>query len=279
MALDTADPSTPRSALAARYGVEAVPSLGPWNDTIALLLSHRTLRGYRPDPLPTGTLETLVAAAQSASTSSNLQTWSVVAVTDHATKAELCKVGANQTYIVECPLFMVWIADLSRNNRLGQEEGVHLEGNETLDMLLMAAVDATLAAQNAAVAAESMGLSMCYIGGLRNDAARVAELLSLPPASMAVFGMCVGYAKPGAPSEVKPRLPQSIVLHHEKYRVGSERAEREAYDARMGAFSKRNDTALQTWTQRVRQRLTTAAGMSGRQHLRETLMRLGFKLK
>ena len=110
---------------------------------------------FQPGTAAHGTLETLVAAASSASTSSNLQTWSVVAVTDHATKVELSKVGANQKYIVECPLFLVWIADLSRNNRLAAEEGVHLDGNDTLEMMLMASIDATLAAQNASVAAKS----------------------------------------------------------------------------------------------------------------------------
>jgi nitroreductase len=256
-----------------------MPPEGPWSDTIALLLSHRTVRAYRPDPVPPGTLETLVAAAQSASTSSNLQTWSVVAVTDPATKLELSKVGANQRYIAECPLLMVWIADLSRNNRLAAEEGLTLEANTTLEMLLMAALDATFAAQNAAVAAESLGLSMCYIGGLRNDAARVAELLVLPPGAMAVFGMCVGYPKPGAEGEVKPRLPQDVVLHRETYRVSDERALRQAYDTRMGTFSKRNDMAVQTWTQRVVQRLARLSGMSGRQHLADVLKSIGFPLK
>ena len=66
-------------ALALRYGEDSIPAAGAWNDAIALLLSHRSIRGYRPDALPAGTLETLIAAAQSAATSSNLQTWSVTA--------------------------------------------------------------------------------------------------------------------------------------------------------------------------------------------------------
>ena len=57
---------TATDALALRYGAEASPAAGPWNEHISLLLSHRSIRGYRPDALPTGTLETLIAAAQSA---------------------------------------------------------------------------------------------------------------------------------------------------------------------------------------------------------------------
>jgi nitroreductase len=267
------------SALAARYGEDAVPAAGPWNDTIALLLSHRSIRGYSSKPVPASTLEKLVAAAQSAATSSNLQTWSVVAVTDPAVKAELSEIALDQRNICECPLFLVWIADLSRNNRLAAEEGTTLEGNDYLEMLLMGVADASLAAQNATVAAESLGLSTCYIGNLRNDVARVAELLQLPPGAMGVFGMCVGYPKAGVANEVKPRLPQELVLHHERYTIGNERDVRAAYDARVGAFSRKNDMKLQTWTDRVLLRLEKVAALRDRANLNAVLRKLGFPLK
>ena len=279
MAGDEANQTSQHDALAARYGEAAVPAAGPWNETIALLLSHRSIRGYSSQPVPAGTLETLVAAAQSAATSSNLQTWSVVAVTDPAVKAELSEIALDQRYICECPLFLVWIADLSRNNRLAAEEGTTLEGNDYLEMLLMGVADASLAAQNATVAAESLGLSTCYIGNLRNDVARVAELLELPPGAMGVFGMCVGYPKAGVANEVKPRLPQDLVLHHERYTISDERGMRSAYDARVGAFSRKNDMKLQTWTDRVLMRLEKASALRDRANLTTVLRRLGFPLK
>jgi len=70
------------AALLARYGDarSTVPD-GPWNAVLASMLAHRSVRAYKPDALPPGTLETVVAAAQSAATSSNMQTWSVVATT------------------------------------------------------------------------------------------------------------------------------------------------------------------------------------------------------
>src|ERR1700704_2643822 len=187
---------TKAEALALRYGEGAEPAPGPWNDVIATLLSHRSVRGFVPDALPAGTLETLVAAAQSASTSSNLQTWSVVSVTDPAKKAALARIASNQKHIEQCPLFLVWLADLSRNQRLGAEEGVTLETIPHFESYLVAAIDGALAAQNATVAAESLGLSMVYIGALRNNPIEVGRLLSLPPGAMAVFGMCVGYPLP-----------------------------------------------------------------------------------
>jgi len=169
------------AALTARYGAGAEPKLGPWNDTMALLLSHRSVRGYRPDALPAGTLESLIAAAQSAATSSNLQTWSVVAVNDPEKRKALAEIAGGQRHIEQCPIFLVFIADVSRNERLGQQEGVSLAGMPFLETFLVAAIDAGLAAQNAVVAAESMGLATLYIGALRNDVPRVAAMLGLPP--------------------------------------------------------------------------------------------------
>ena len=69
-------------AIKNRYGKVEFPDQAPWNEAISLLLSHKSVRSYKADPLPEGTLETLLAAAQSAATSSNLQLWSLVAITD-----------------------------------------------------------------------------------------------------------------------------------------------------------------------------------------------------
>jgi nitroreductase len=267
------------AALTARYGAGAEPKAGPWNDTIALLLSHRSVRGFRPDPLPAGTLETLIAAAQSAATSSNLQTWSVVAVDDPAVRRELAAIAGNQKHIEQCPIFLVFLADVSRNGRLAQQEGTELAGMPFLESFLVAAIDAALAAQNAVVAAESLGLANVYIGALRNDVTRVAELLGLPPGAAPVFGLCIGHALPGREGEVKPRLPQAAVLHRERYDA-EDRAHRAAYDPRLAAFSARNEMAgASTWTQRVIARLGTMRALNGRDRLREKLVALGFPLR
>ncbi len=266
-------------ALTLRYGPEAAPAAGPWNAHIALLLSHRSVRGYRPDALPNGTLETLIAAAQSAASSSNLQTWSVIAVTDPDKKAALAKLAANQKHIEQCPLFLVWLADISRNQRLGQQEGVTLETMPYQETFLVAAIDAALAAQNAVVAAESLGLSTVYIGALRNNPLEVAKVVGLPSGAFGVFGLCVGYAAPTAANEVKPRLPQDVVLHHEVYDTSNEPAHRAAYDRLMGAFSARNDMAADTWTKRVLGRMGKIAAMSGRDTLVATLQAMGFPLR
>ncbi|MFO1160772.1 MAG: nitroreductase family protein [Reyranellaceae bacterium] len=265
-------------ALSRRYGA-APPAEGPWNEIIASLLDHRSVRSFLPDALPSGTLETLIAAAQSAATSSNMQLWSAITVDDPGTRRELARIAGNQKHIEQCPLYLCWIADLSRNERMSQAEKVDFEALPWLETFTVACVDAALAAQNAVVAANSLGLRTVYIGAMRNDPARVAELLGLPPKSFVVFGLCVGYADPAAKSEVKPRLPQSTVLHRERYDTTPETRDRDAYDAELEKFSARNEMATTTWTKRMLNRMGPIASMNGRERLRATLARLGFDIR
>ena len=268
------------AALLARYGAEAsLPPQGPWNEVIASLLQHRSVRAYKPDPVPPGTLETLVAAAQSAATSSNMQSWSVIAVTDPATKAALAKVAARQAHIEQCPLFLVWVADLSRLARVGEAAGEVLEGLPYLETFLVAAMDAAIASQNAIVAAESMGLATVYIGALRNDMAAVASLLGLPPGAAGVVGLCVGYADDTLPNGVKPRLPQAVVLHRERYDIAAEADGRAAYDRAMEAFSGSVERSRYSWTERVVSRMGKLSALAGRDRLREVLVSMGFPLR
>lgn len=278
--MDDINFTTRAAALHARYGGSMEAShAGPWNEVIESLLQHRSVRAYTAEALPEGTLETLVAAAQSAATSSNMQTWSVVAVTDPAAKAALAKVAGGQAHIEQCPLFLVWVADLSRLERVGVAAGQRLEALPYLETFLVAAFDAAIAAQNAAVAAESMGLATVYIGALRNDVERVAGLLGLPPGAAGVMGLCVGYADAGVPAMVKPRLPQSVVLHRERYGSPSEADGVATYDRALEQFSAAAERASYSWTTRVMSRMGRVAALSGRDRLRDALVRLGFPLR
>jgi nitroreductase len=117
-----ADPSIHPHALLSqrnRDGALAVPS--EWNAVLDTILNHRSVRGFLPRKLPDGTLETLIAAAQSASTSSNLQFWSVVAVQETERRSRLAELAGQQQFIRDAPLLLVWLADLSRLDRIAAE--------------------------------------------------------------------------------------------------------------------------------------------------------------
>ncbi|CAI3803240.1 hypothetical protein GLGCALEP_03188 [Pseudomonas sp. MM221] len=189
-----------QSKLAARYGAPNISPLQQWNDTIDQLLEHRSVRAFTGQPLPDGTIQTLIAAAQSASTSSNLQVWSVVAVQNEDRKGRLSALAGNQAYIHQAPLFLVWLADLSRVSRIADQHGVELEALPYLESLLLGTIDAALAAQNAVVALESLGLGSVYIGGIRNDIEAVAKELAASSGLSSLRSVC-WLPVPGSPCE------------------------------------------------------------------------------
>ena len=267
------------AALRKRYGAHIPEVASGTNDILAHLLAHRSIRSYRPDPVPQQTVETLVAAAQSAASSSNLQTWSVVVVEDQARKQRLSEFAGNQKHVREAPLFLVWLADLSRAERLAKREGRPDEGLHFLETLLVAVIDAALAAQNAVVALESLGLGSVYIGAIRNRPQAVADELGLPPNVLAVFGLCVGYPDLSAGEDVKPRLRQSVIVHRERYAPSDEVDGIAAYDETLRGFQTSQGVAAIGWREAVLNRLGSAKALNGRDKLVDALRELGFGLR
>lgn len=272
-------PLSPTDLIRERYGSDTLNPDHVWNETLTTLLAHRSVRAYLPDPLPPQTLETLIAAAQSAATSANLQTWSVVAVQDPVRKNTLANLAGNQAHIRQCPLFLVWLADLARLDALAARRTIAADGLNYLEMFLTAVVDAALAAQNATIAAESLGLGTVYIGGIRNQPEQVAATLQLPPRLFAVFGLCVGYPDPANRAAIKPRLPQAAVLHHETYDLAQQAAAIAEYNETMQQFYETQQMQVAgDWVEHSLRRVATAQSLGGREQLKEILDRLGFPL-
>ncbi|UXS03818.1 NADPH-dependent oxidoreductase [Agrobacterium tumefaciens] len=261
-----------------RYGTEADFSPPFWNDTIDVLLNHRTTRAYLPRPLPQGSLELLVAAAQSAPTSSNLQAWSVVAVEDNDRKARLADFTGGNAHIKQAPLFLVWLVDLKRLRNVATSQGNDGEGLDYLESFLIGVIDAALAAQNAVSVIDSLGLGSCYVGGIRNKPEDVSRELTLPADVVAVFGLSVGYPDPAVKTDVKPRLPQSSVLFRETY-SGTEQHDLDSYDEVMKVFQERQGLPEYGWTAPIAKRIENAEALKGRADLKQTLHRLGFSIK
>ncbi|WP_408590866.1 nitroreductase family protein [Novosphingobium sp.] len=278
MALDDPAVGASEAALTLRYGADAPVGLR-WNPTIAELLAHRSVRAYLPDALPTGTIETLVAAGQSAASSSNLQLWSVVAVTDADKRRELAALAGGQKHIEQAPLILLWVADLARAKLLADEAGQPSEGFDFLESFTVAAIDAALAAQNAVVAAESLGLGTVYIGALRNQPEQVAAVAGLPPHAAVVFGLVVGKPDPLRPAAVKPRLPQGVVLHREAYALEAQREPVARYDDTARAFQASQEQDVVGWRALLIARGRSAASLNGRDRLKAALRALGFALR
>ncbi|PYD76405.1 nitroreductase family protein [Novacetimonas pomaceti] len=275
------DAPTSSSSLAdlwkARYRQPPPDGALPENVVVRSLMAHRSVRSFSTAPVPQGVLESAIAAAQSASSSCNFQAWSVVAVTDPQRRARLARLAGDQAFIAQAPLFLVWVADLSRLEHVAEAQAQPHVALDYLESFVMAVADTSFAAQNAAAAFESFGLGIVYVGAVRNHPSEIASELGLPPRTVAVFGMCVGHPDRRHPTAIKPRLPQSVVLHHEKYAGGEE--EIPAYDACMTRFRTDQGLSAQDWSTSVIGRVRDAAALHGRDRLRMELVRRGFELR
>jgi FMN reductase (NADPH) len=220
------------------HSADAIASAAP---ALALLSRHASVRDYRPEPVGDLLLECIVASAQRASTSSNLQTWSVVAVRDSERRQSLAALCGQQAHVAQAPLFLAWCADLSRLDRVCEARG-YTQSTSHIESFLVAAVDAAIAAQNGALAAEAMGLGICYIGAIRNDPEGVVSLLSLPHHVFPLVGMTVGWSDQ-AP-RAKPRLPLEAVLHVERYESSRDAEALVEYDRTMAGTGIYRDRQL-----------------------------------
>lgn len=267
------------ACLEARYLGSEPPEATCSNSVLNSIWHHRSHRHFLSDPLPSGTLEILMSAAQSASTSSMLQVWSAVAVQDPIHKATAAKLCGNQDFIQQAPLMLFFCADLDRLTNISGWDNQPGKALDNMDMFIMATIDASLAAQNAALAAESMGLGICYVGGARNNAAQLCKLLHLPNRAIVLFGMAIGMPDPVRSVDIKPRLPMKEVLHIETWDNSSQQENVTKYNQGLSKFYDWHQMfGRMGWTSFVA-RLMASGELDGREKMREALQEKGFKLQ
>ncbi len=212
--------------LRARFGLdlpgEAVP------DAVAALLDRRVTRRYRAEPVPDALLDTLLAAAQSAPSKSDLQQYSVVALRDAAKIKRIADWIGTMDWIATAPVLLVWCGDMRRGQRLCELHGMP-HANNNLDTFLNTAVDCTLALAAFMAAADAAGLGTCPISYVRNHIEKVTPLLGLPAGVYPLAGLTLGWPEFRRP--VSMRLPPSVVVHRERYDNSGLTDELGAYDA------------------------------------------------
>ena len=224
------------------------------NKVIETILAHRSVRIFEDRPLSREQIETIVSCAQAGSTSSYVQAFSIIGVTDYEKKKQLAEIAGNQMYVADCGHLFVFCADLHRHEVIGEMEKTDvIPSIESTEKFMVSVIDATIAAQNAALAAESMGLGICYIGGIRNDLNAVNEILDIPSRVIPLFGMVVGY--PAKINQQKPRLPLEHIYSENGYQQNESEYinQLEDYNKTVQEYyikrtnGKRNDT----WTSQV----------------------------
>jgi FMN reductase (NADPH) len=225
------------------------------NDTIQTLLNHRSIRSYTDTPLTNEQIQLIVQSAQAAATSSYVQAYTIIGIKDAAKKVKLAELAGNQSYVAINGHFFVFCLDLHRLELSAELEGAAAAQIEqtlnSTEMFMIGVIDTALAAQNAVIAAESMGLGICYIGGLRNKLDDVAELLQTPNRVIPLFGLSVGH--PANLTDLKPRLPLGSVYHEDGYNQDKEQLveQLQAYDQEISSYYKErtNGARSDRWTE------------------------------
>ena len=244
------------------------------NQVIELLNSHRSIRKFTEQPVSQSQVNSFVAAGQAAATSSFIQACTVIQVNDTGKRESLSEWAGKQVYVKEAPVFLVFCADMNRHKiSCDMHEAEMLSG--FTEQFITATVDCGLFAQNVAIAAESEGLGLVYIGGLRNKIDLVTKALELPELVYPVFGMCLGY--PDQNPEVKPRLPLEVVLKQDAYDDSSDKDLIAEYDHQVREYyaTRTGGQKDMSWSEQISGMLQKEA----RPHMLSFLQSRGFLQK
>ncbi|MGF6951777.1 FMN reductase (NADPH) [Neobacillus sp. B4I6] len=248
------------------------------NEVIKTILNHRSLRHFEDKPLTDEQIKTIVTSAQAAATSSFIQAYSIIGVKDKEKKKKLAEIAGNQEYVEKNGHFFVFCADLYRHTIIGEKEQKDVTPSiESTEKFMVALIDASLAAQNAAIAAESLGLGICYIGGIRNNLEEVKKLLKTPERVIPLFGLAVGV--PTKLTDKKPRLPYEHVYHEDEYQQNSEvyLSQLQKYDELISSYyeERTNGKRKDRWTDQI----ATMLDRKSRMYMKEFVQKNKLNLK
>lgn len=188
------------------------------NEVIDQLLARTSVRAYTDRDIAPEDKRAILQAAAAAPTAGNQQLYTILDITSEALKQRLSVTCDNQPFIAKAKMVLIFCADMQKWYDAFVEGGC-APRQPALGDLLLAVSDANIAAQNAVVAAQSLGIGSCYIGDVMEHCETHRELLSLPdyvfPAAMLVFGYPTEQQKA---REKPPRCPLDTIVHENGYR-------------------------------------------------------------
>jgi len=201
------------------------------NQTLELIKNRRTIRTYDPKPLTQDEIDAIVQGAMRAPTAGKMMFYSIIQVTDQKLKDRLVVTCDNQPHIAKAPLVLLFLADMQRwwdyfkvckVKEMCQERSIDFQTPQESDLLL-ASCDALIAAQNAVIAAEALGIGSCYIGDIMENYETHREMFDLPRWVFPITLLCFGYPK-GDKNKIPltSRFPQKFIHFTNKYAKLSE---------------------------------------------------------
>lgn len=224
------------------------------NETIQLLKNHRSVRDFNSEKeVSEAQIEVIIAAALAGPNWINGQQVTVIEVREPERKAALAKAAGNQRWIEEAPVFLVFCMDFYRAKLAAEKNGTEFNIIEDLEAVIVGSTDVGIALGSAVIAAESMGLGIVPIGGLRRNPQTFVELLNLPEYVFPISGLVVGYPK-SVPAQ-KPRLPIKATLQKEKYDTKIQKDIIDQYDQTISSYmsERTNGEDSSNWSSKIAQ--------------------------
>ena len=230
------------------------------NETMQLLYNRKSVRAYEKQPIPEADVQAILRAAVEAPTAGNMTLWSAIRVTDEAKKKRLSETCDNQPFIATAPLVLVFCADYKRWYDLFAS----LELGETLrrpgegDMML-AMVDAVIAAHASVVAADALGYGSCYIGDIVENYEAHRELFDLPDWAFPIGMLCLGYYRENHLKKLRDRFDKQYIVFDEKYKHLTEEEYRQMFAQEEKRYHPDNPYRADNFAQAFYARKTGAA--------------------
>jgi nitroreductase len=217
-----------------------------------LLNKHVTVRKFQNKTLEPKLLESIIYSGSRASTTGNMQLYSVIITEDEKMKQKLAPLHFNQSVAVNAPVLLTFIADFNRFSKWCKINKAE-PGYANFLSFFTAAIDSLLVAQNVCVAAENNDLGICYLGTTTYNAKEIINVLELPELTFPVTTIALGY--PEEIPDLTDRIPVQGIIHHEKYKDYTEANIRDLYSFKenlesMKQFVKENEkeTLAQVFT-------------------------------
>lgn len=197
------------------------------NQTLEIIKKRRTIRAYKPIPLSQQEIDTIIYGAIRAPTAGNMMLYSIIQVTEQKKKEKLAITCDNQPHIAKAPLVLIFLADMqrwwdylkiSKTPELCEKINIKFETPQESDLLL-ACCDALIAAQNAVITAESLGIGSCYIGDIMENIEIHREMFNLTKWVFPITMVCFGYPK-GDKEKIplKERFPTKFIHFFNTYK-------------------------------------------------------------
>ncbi len=202
------------------------------NKTLNLIENRKTIRAYSKKELTQVEINTILRGAMRAPTAGNMMLYSILQVSDQKIKDRLVKTCDNQPHIAMAPLVLIFLADMQRwwdyfsickVPELCVELSMNFQTPQESDLLL-ACCDALIAAQNAVISAEALGIGSCYIGDIMENYEIHREMFNLPKWVFPIAMVCFGYPK-GSKDKIPltSRYPKRFIHFQNKYKRLNER--------------------------------------------------------